>query len=92
MVLGHGGTSNSSSTEAVLYLKHASILRVKLNEIYSRALTIAVRILGNDCYVEFTYAPIDLRPEAELEAFRSMEQSRILSCCLLACLQMKKPV
>jgi len=78
VVLGHGGTSNSSSTEAVLYLKQANIIRVKLNEIYSRALTIAVRILGNDCYCEFTYAPIDLRPEAELEAFRSMEQSRIL--------------
>lgn len=78
VVLGHGGTSNSSSTEAVLYLKQANIIRVKLNEIYSRALTIAVRILGNDCYCEFTYAPIDLRPEAELEAFRSMEQSRVL--------------
>jgi len=78
VVLGHGGTSNSSSTEAVLYLKSANIIRVKLNEIYSRALTIAVRILGNDTYVEFTYAPIDLRPEAELEAFRSMEQSRVL--------------
>ena len=86
VVLGHGGTSNSSSTEAVLYLKHASILRVKLNEIYSRALTIAVRILGNDCYVEFTYAPIDLRPEAELEAFRSMEQSRILELLSLGML------
>jgi len=78
VVLGHGGTSNSSSTEAVLYLKQANIIRVKLNELYSRALTIAIRILGNDCYCEFTYAPIDLRPEAELEAFRSMEQSRVL--------------
>lgn len=78
VVLGHGGTSNSSSTEAVLYLKQANIIRVKLNEIYSRALTIAVRLLGNDAYVEFIYAPIDLRPDAELEAFKSMEQSRIL--------------
>lgn len=78
VALGHGGTSNSSSTEAVLYLKQANIIRVKLNEIYSRALTIAVRLLGNDCYCEFTYAPIDLRPEAELEAFKAMEQSRVL--------------
>lgn len=86
VVLGHGGTSNSSSTEAVLYLKQASIIRVKLNEIYSRALTIALRLLGNDCYVEFTYAPIDLRPEAELEAFRSMEQSRVLELLSLGML------
>lgn len=86
VVLGHGGTSNSSSTEAVLYLKQANIIRVKLNEIYSRALTIAVRILGNDAYVEFTYAPIDLRPEAELEAFRAMEQSRVLELLSLGML------
>lgn len=86
VVLGHGGTSNSSSTEAVLYLKQANIIRVKLNEIYSRALTIAVRILGNDCYVEFTYAPIDLRPEAELEAFKAMEQSRVLELLSLGML------
>lgn len=86
VVLGHGGTSNSSSTEAVLYLKQANILRVKLNEIYSRALTIALRLLGNDTYVEFTYAPIDLRPEAELEAFKAMEQSRILELLSLGML------
>jgi len=77
-VLGHGSNSNASSTEAVLYLKQANMIRSKLNEIYSRALTVAVRLMGQDCYVDFKYAAIDLRPEAELEAFRSMEQSRIL--------------
>lgn len=77
-VLGHGSNSNASSTEAVLYLKQANMIRMKLNEIYSRALTIAVRLMGQDAYIDFKYAPIDLRPEAELEAFRAMEQSRIL--------------
>jgi hypothetical protein len=75
-VLGHGGNSNSSSTEATLYIKQANMIRVKLNELYSRALTVAVRLLGIDCYVEFKYAAIDLRPEAELEAYKLMKQSR----------------
>jgi len=77
-VLGHGSGSNTSSTEAVLYLKQANMLRMKLNEIYSRAFTVAVRLLGLDVYVEFKYVALDLRPEAELEAFRAMEQSRLL--------------
>lgn len=78
VVLGHGVTSASSSSEAMLFLKTANMLRSKLNEFYSRALTVGVRIMGQDCYVEFTYANLDLRPAAELEAYRAMEQSRIL--------------
>jgi hypothetical protein len=78
VILGHGGSSNASSTEAMLYVKQANMIRVKLNEMYSRALTLAVRLLGQDCYVEFRYAAIDLRPEAELEAYKAMEQSRVL--------------
>ena len=46
--------------------------------IYSRALTQAVRLQGQDVYVEFKYAELDLRPQAELEAYKAMEQSRIL--------------
>lgn len=77
-VLGHGSNSNASSTEATLYLKNANVIRVKLNEIYSRALTIALRLMGVDGYVEFIYEPLDLRPARELEAFKAMEQSRVL--------------
>lgn len=78
VILGHGSTSMASSTESLLYLKQANMLRVKLNEMYSRALTVAVRLLGQDCYVEFNYAALDLRPEAELESFRAIKQSRYL--------------
>jgi len=78
VILGHGSNSMASSTESLLYIKQANGIRVKLNEMYSRALSVAVRLLGQDCYVEFTYAAIDLRPEAELEAFRAIQQSRIL--------------
>lgn len=78
VVLGHGGSSNSSSTESLLYIKTADMLRRKLNEVYSRALTTAIRIMGIDGYVEFSYKPIDLRPESELAAFTSMETSNTL--------------
>lgn len=76
--LGFGGSANSASAEAMLYVKQADMLRRKLQEVYSRALSIAVRLLGYDGYVEFIYDTINLRPEDELEAFKAMEQSRIL--------------
>lgn len=78
VVLGHGTGANASSTESLLFVKNANMIRVKLNELYSRAMTIAIRVMGQDCYVEFSYATLDLRPEAELEAYRSMKQSRYL--------------
>lgn len=78
VILGHGVASNAASTESMLYVKQADMVRRKLNEFYSRMLTVAVRCLGIDVYVEFKYDNIDLRPEAELEAFKTMRQSRLL--------------
>lgn len=77
-VLGHGTNANASSTEALLFLKSANMIRTKLNEFYSKAFTIALRIMGQDCYAEFKYAELDLRPDAELEAYKTMKQSRTL--------------
>ena len=79
-VLGHGdGTQNSASSETLMFMKTADgLIRSKLNEMFSKALTLAVRLMGHDSAVYFKYHPIDLRPENELEAFRSMRQSRVL--------------
>jgi hypothetical protein len=78
-ILGHGsGSQNVASSETLLFMKNAEGLQAKLNEIYSKGLTLAVRLFGLDVYVEFKYAPIDLRPDAELEAFKAMKQSRVL--------------
>lgn len=79
-ILGHGaGSSNIASTETLLFAKNvAGAIQYKLNEIYSRALTLAARLHGLDVYVRFDYAPIDLRPESELEAFKALKQSRFL--------------
>lgn len=79
-VLGHGTQSaNIASTETMLFTKAVEgAVQLKLNEIYSRALTLALRLFGLDVYAEFTYDSVDLRPESELEAFKSTRQSRIL--------------
>lgn len=80
-VLGHSnGTSNTASAEVLLFIKNVEgAVWAKLNEIYSKVFTLAVRLMGQDVYVEFKYDEIDLRPASELEAFYAMKQSRILT-------------
>lgn len=78
-VLGHGsGSTNIASTESMLFMKYASGLQIKVNSIMSRALTLALRLMGEDVFVQFEFAEIDLRPKSELEAFSAMKQSRVL--------------
>lgn len=79
-ILGHGGaTQNVASAESMLFMKNcAGAVQEKLNEIYSKSLTLALRLFGLDVSVEFRYQSIDLRPDSELEAFRTMKQSRVL--------------
>lgn len=78
VTLGFSSTSNASSSESLLFLKSADSIRRKLNECYSRALTVAIRLMGVDGYVEFKYEKLNLKPDDELEAFKAMKQSRIL--------------
>lgn len=79
-VLGKSnGTSNVASTESMLFVKYVEgAVWGKLNEMFSKMFTLALRLLGHDCFVTFTFNEINLRPEDELEAFRAMRQSRIL--------------
>lgn len=72
-------SSNIASTEAAIYLKSVdSVIRQKLNEMFSRMLTLSLRLFGLDVYVEFRYAALSLRSEPELEAFLQTRQMRIL--------------
>lgn len=79
-VLGHGsGSQNVASSETLLAMKTADgLVRRKLNEMYSKGMTLAVRLFGLDVAVSFEYDSIDLRPAAELAAFKAQDQSRIL--------------
>jgi len=81
VVLGHdaAGSTNIASTQSMLFVKNVEGgIQLKLNEVYSRALTQAIRLFGVDAVVEFAYDTVNLRPESELEAFKVMRQDRIL--------------
>lgn len=81
VVLGHdaAGSTNIASTQSMLFVKNVEGgVQLKINEIYSRMLTLAIRLFGIDAVVEFTFDTIDLRPHSELEAFRVMRQDRHL--------------
>ncbi len=77
-VLGHGQGGNHASTEAMLFVKSTNVVRLGVNDLMSRALTVACRLMGQDVYVEFILAEINLRPADELEAYAMMKQARIL--------------
>jgi hypothetical protein len=79
-VLGHSsGTANTASAEVLMFVKYVEgTIWGKLNEMLSKILTLAVRLYGFDVVVEFRFNDIELRPASELEAFRSMKQSRVL--------------
>lgn len=78
-ILGMGSkTQNVASTETLMFMKNADgMIRQKLQEMYSKALTLAVRLFGLDVTVEFEFDSIELRPSTELEAFRAMYAERI---------------
>jgi hypothetical protein len=80
-ILGMGSTTqNVSSTETLMFMINANgMVRLKLQEIFSKALTLAIRLFGLDVTVEFKYDDIELRPQSELEAYTTMKQSRLLS-------------
>lgn len=78
-VLGHGaGSQNIASTETLLFLRYCESMQQTINSLISRGLTLGLRLMGHDVYCEFSFDRVDIRPDAELEAFRTMKQSRVL--------------
>lgn len=79
-VLGNGsGSQNVASTETLLFMLGAdSMVRQKLQEIFSQMLTLAVRLFGQDVTVTFEFDDIEMRPETELEAFKAMRFDRLV--------------
>lgn len=73
-VLGMGSTTqNVASTETLMFMMNANgTIRLKIQELYSKALTLAARLLGHEVTVEFEFDEIDLRAANELMAFRQM--------------------
>lgn len=72
------GSQSLSNTESLIFLKIARAIQVPVESVMSRALTLATRLFGSDVYVKFRFNPINLRPDDELEAFKTMREDRIL--------------
>lgn len=86
-VLGHNTSTSDASADVLMFMKYVEgMVWGKLNEMWSKVLTLAVRLFGYDVYVVFSYNEIDLRPANELEAFKAMKQSRVLELLSLGLL------
>lgn len=77
-VIGRGADSTAASMEAQLFVNSATKLQQQLNILYSRALTLAARVMGKPVTVQFQYAEANLRPKLELASFDAVRQSTIL--------------
>ena len=72
------GSQSLSNTESLIFIKGAKALQRPVKDILSRAMTLAVRLFGMNAHVKVGFNPINLRPEEELEAYKSMHQNRVL--------------
>lgn len=72
------GSQALGNVETLMFLKSCAAIRTPVQAVMSRILTLGCRLYGADVYVNFEFGPIDLRPETELEAFKTMKQTRIL--------------
>ena len=73
-----GGGQGLSNAETLVYLKVIEAVRAPVEDVLSRALTLALRLIGVDGYASFEFMPVNLRPEEELEAYKSTRQKRVL--------------
>ncbi len=73
-----GSSQTIGGVESLLYAKSIASLQAVAKHLLSRSLTLALRLEGQRGYVRVDYKPVSLRPENELEAFRGLEQARIL--------------
>lgn len=73
-----GGAQGIASAETLLAAKTAKLFQQPVQEVLSKALTLACRLYGVDVYSEVVFQEIDLRPSTELEAHAAIRQNRAL--------------
>ncbi len=73
-----GSSQTLSGVEALLYSKSIISLQEIAAHMLSRALTLALRLEGSNGFVRVSFNPVNLKPENELEAYKALQQSRIL--------------
>ena len=73
-----GSSQTIGGVEALLYSKSITSIQEVVAALLTRALTLALRLEGHQGYVKVSYAAVNLKPENELETFRTLKQSRVL--------------
>lgn len=77
-VLGRGESGvNTASVESRIFALSAEQLNIPIADLLSQSLTLAIRLQGVDAYVEFGFERIELRPDLELEAQKTLRQARL---------------
>lgn len=71
------GSQALGNVETLVFLKSVKALHAPVEQFFSRALTLACRLMGADVYVQFRFNELELRPGLETEAFRTMRDQRI---------------
>ena len=79
-ILGKGanGSQNIASVEAMSFVNSLSFLQERCDKILSQAYTLTARLMGMKGSVIIKHAPINLRPDLELEPQKLAKQNRIL--------------
>ncbi len=77
--LGMGSrTAGIGDVETLMFMVNTNgMIRIKLQELLSKAFTLAARLFGLDVTVEFEFDDIELRPAGELESYRTMKFERL---------------
>lgn len=73
-----GSSQTLSGIEALLYAKSVGCVQQLVGDNLSRMLTLAMRLEGIQGSVRASYRPVSLKPDSELEAFKSLQQARVL--------------
>lgn len=78
-IIGRGETGvNTASVEARIFSLSAEQINRPIEDIMSKALTLALRLTGSQSRVEFSFSKVEMRPDLELEPQMTMRQARLL--------------
>lgn len=77
-ILGRGTSGvNTASVESRVFSMSAEALNKPVADFLSQMLTLALRFQGSQSYVEVKFAPVELRPQTELEPMLAAKASRL---------------
>jgi len=73
-----GSSQTVGGVESLLYAKSIKSIQEVAVHMLSRSLSLALRLEGKKGYVHVSFKTVSLKPESELEAFKVLEQARVL--------------